>query len=85
MVTKRKAIPLDTNEGIYARDVKSGKVRAICDSTYMLTQDEELWAKELPSGIEELLGEGMDPLADRVISPVSGSFEWQDSLQWFCH
>ena len=65
VVTKRKAIPLDANEGIYVRDVKSGKVRAICGSTYMLTQDEEQWAKELPPGVEELLAEGKDPLADR--------------------
>lgn len=27
VVTKRKAIPLDENEGIYVRHVKSGKVR----------------------------------------------------------
>ena len=54
VVTRHKAIPLDANEGIYVRDVKSGKVRAICGSTYMLTQDEELWAKELPSVMEEL-------------------------------
>ena len=31
----------------------------------MLTQDEELWAKELPPAVEELLAEGKDPLADR--------------------
>ena len=58
VVTKRKAIPLDDNEGIYVRDVKNGKVRAVCGSTYMLTQDEEMWAKELPPGVEELLSEG---------------------------
>lgn len=34
-------------------------------STYMLTQDEVLWEKELPSGVEELLNSGHDPLADR--------------------
>lgn len=34
-------------------------------STYMLTQDEVLWEKELPSGVEELLNLGHDPLADR--------------------
>ena len=27
VVTKRKAIPLDENEGIYVRDIKTGKVR----------------------------------------------------------
>ncbi len=65
VVTKRKAIPLDENEGIYVRDIKSGKVRAICGATYMLTQDEELWAKELPPQVEELLSQAKDPLADR--------------------
>ena len=65
VVTKYKAIPLDANEGIYMRDVKSGKMRAICSSTYMLTQDEELWAKEFPTGVEELLAKGKDPLAER--------------------
>ena len=65
VVTKRKAIPMDANEGIYVRDIKSGKVRAICGSTYMPTQDVELWAKELPPGMEGLLAEGKDPLADR--------------------
>ena len=34
-------------------------------TTYMLTQDEELWSKELPPAVEELLAEGKDPLADR--------------------
>ena len=27
VATKRKAIPLDENEGIYVRDIKTGKVR----------------------------------------------------------
>lgn len=31
----------------------------------MLTQDEILWEKELPPGVEELLNKGQDPLADR--------------------
>ena len=31
VVTKRKAIPLDENEGVYVRDTKTGKVSAqIC-------------------------------------------------------
>lgn len=34
-------------------------------STYMLTEDEVLWEKELPPGVEELLNKGQDPLADR--------------------
>lgn len=65
VVEERQAIPLDQNEGIYVQDVKTGKVRAVIGSTYMLTQDEVLWEKELPSGVEELLNLGHDPLADR--------------------
>lgn len=33
--------------------------------TYMLTQDEELWEKELPANVESLLAQSRDPLADR--------------------
>ena len=45
----------DENEGIYIKDTKSGKVRAIIGETYMLNQDEELWEKLLPADIEKLL------------------------------
>jgi major vault protein len=66
VVTKRTAIPLDENEGIYVRNVKTGKVREITGETYMLNQDEELWEKELPPGVEALLSQERDPLADRA-------------------
>uniref|UniRef100_A0A0X3NUS8 Major vault protein n=1 Tax=Schistocephalus solidus TaxID=70667 RepID=A0A0X3NUS8_SCHSO len=46
VVTVRKAIPLDENEGIYVRDKRSGQVRAVIGSTYLLNQDEELWPKK---------------------------------------
>jgi major vault protein len=36
VVTKRSAIPLDANEGIYVRNVKTGKVREVTGETYML-------------------------------------------------
>jgi major vault protein len=62
----RKAIPLDNNEGVYVRNIKTGQVRAVIGETYMLNQDEELWAKELPPAVEELLLSGKDPLADRA-------------------
>jgi major vault protein len=58
-------MPLDENEGIYVRDIKSGRVRAVVGETYMLTQDEELWQKELPKQVEELLSR--DPLAERNV------------------
>jgi major vault protein len=55
VLQKRKAIPLDQNEGIYIRDMKSGKVRAVIGVRLMLNQDEELWEKELPVEVEKLL------------------------------
>jgi len=55
IVEKRKLIPLDENEGIYVRDIKTGRVRAHIGSSYMLTSSEELWSKELPAVVEELL------------------------------
>ncbi|CAF2087183.1 unnamed protein product [Rotaria magnacalcarata] len=66
---RRKAIPLDENEGIYVRDTKTGRVRAVIGETYMLTQDEELWEKELPQRVEELLTR--DPLAERNVQTHS--------------
>lgn len=38
VVSRQQAIPLDENEGIYVRDVKTGKVRAVVGETYMLSQ-----------------------------------------------
>ena len=65
VVSQRKAIPLDANEGVYVRNIKTGQVRAVVGQTYMFNQDEELWAKELPPVVEDLLAQGRDPLADR--------------------
>jgi len=63
--TFRKAIPLDANEGIYVRNIKTGQVRAVIGCTYMINQDEELWAKDLPPVVEELLLKGKDPMSER--------------------
>lgn len=65
VVQRRQAIPLDDNEGIYVRNVKTGKVRAVIGETYMLNQHEELYPKELPPLVEELLTSARDPLAER--------------------
>ena len=55
------------------RDVNSGKVRAICGSMYLLTQYEELWAKELPLEIEELFGLREGPLTNTFVNgPLNG-------------
>eukprot|EP00919_Chromeraceae_sp_WS-2016_P073972 GHVR01174979.1.p1 GENE.GHVR01174979.1~~GHVR01174979.1.p1 ORF type:complete len:844 (+),score=201.61 GHVR01174979.1:148-2679(+) len=55
VLEKRKSIPLDQNDGIYVRDVLTGKVRSVVGQTYMLLSHEELWQKELPPLVEELL------------------------------
>lgn len=55
VVLRRKAIPLDVNEGIYVRDVKTGKIRSVIGKTYLLTENEELWEKDLPNQVEQLL------------------------------
>lgn len=52
---RRKAIPLDKNEGIYVREYASGDVRAVKGTTYMLTASEELWEKPLPEETLTLL------------------------------
>jgi len=55
VVERRKTIPLDDTEGIYVRDIKSGKVNAVAGKSYMLLPHEELYQKELPASIEEIL------------------------------
>lgn len=65
VVAMRKAIPLDDNEGIYVRDIRTGKVRAVMAQTYMLKENEELWEKELPPNVETLVQSSKDPLTDR--------------------
>jgi len=60
IIEKRRAIPLDDNEGIYVRDMKSGRVRAVTGCVYRLLPYEELWDKELPETVEELLIQDAD-------------------------
>jgi len=55
IVEKRRAIPLDQNEGIYVRDITTGRVRSVIGESYMLKPNEELWEKDLPEAVEELL------------------------------
>ncbi|GAM26849.1 hypothetical protein SAMD00019534_100240 [Acytostelium subglobosum LB1] len=55
IVERRKRIPLDVNEGIYVRDTKTGKVRSVIGTSYMLLPNEERWPKPLSPIVEELL------------------------------
>ena len=54
VIKKRKAIPLDQNEGIYVRDTLSGTISLISGCAYMLKPHEELWKKDLPPEVENL-------------------------------
>jgi major vault protein len=53
--------------GIYVRDIKTGKVRGVTGTSYMLKPNEELWAKELPKVVEDLLAK--DRGSDNETSP----------------
>jgi len=55
VVEKRRSIPLDENEGIYVRDIKTGKVRSVIGTSYMLSSYETLWEKVVPANVESLL------------------------------
>jgi len=55
ILDRRKRIPLDENEGIYVRDLKTGKVQAIHGESYLLKPHEELWEKPLAPIVEDLL------------------------------
>eukprot|EP00727_Mastigamoeba_balamuthi_P004785 m51a1_g14304 putative major vault protein (845) ;mRNA; r:456829-460150 len=70
VVEKRRAIALDANEGIYVRDIKTGKVRTEAGKSYMLKPNEELWAKDLPPIVEELLKKDVR-MAEAGISSVA--------------
>lgn len=65
VITTRKAIPLHENEGIYVRNVKTGRVRSVIGQTYMLKEDEEMWAKSISPLIKTLLSKNRDAMADR--------------------
>ena len=66
VVEKRKAIPLDKNEGIYVRDIQTGELKLVGGpQAYMLSPYEQLWEKELPAVVEELLAQKSDRMFDR--------------------
>lgn len=65
IVDRREAIPLAESEGIYVRNLRDGTVRSVRNTSYLLTEDEVLFEKELPPSVEALLMSDKDPLADR--------------------
>ena len=82
ILEERQSIPLDENEGIYVRNVKTGEVRTVTHTVCMLTEDEVLWEKELTDEVEELLavqasGGGFAP----VVVTDSGSRSYEQKKQ----
>ena len=57
------------------------QVRAIQGETYMINQDEELWAKELPPTVEALLASGKDPLSDRGVRGTDSTSKPRDKTR----
>ena len=56
VVVKHSSIALSSNEGIYVRDVRTGRVRAEMGAqSYLLNEHEKLWEKELAPLVETLL------------------------------
>ena len=55
VLERRRSIPLDTNEGVYVRDIRTGEVSAKMGRSYMLGPNEELWEKDLSPIAEQLL------------------------------
>eukprot|EP00741_Cyanophora_paradoxa_P023322 tig00000254_g22529.t1 len=75
VVERRREIALGNNEGVYVRDLKSGEVRAVIGKSYMLTANEELWEKELPPAVEDLLARESDPRSDRFAQDANADGE----------
>jgi major vault protein len=70
IVRRVEEIPLDSNEGIYVRDIRTGAIKAIIGQTYMLQPHEQLYEIEIPKAVEELLPKNSHGILDktRVIS-----------------
>lgn len=76
----RKAITLHENEGVYVRNIKTGAVRSVVGKSYLLQENEELWCKQLPDMVRNLLNKDWDVRADR--GKFSGSTEAPSSCRF---
>ena len=65
VLEKRRAIPLDQNEGIYIRNLQTGELSLIRGpQAYMLAAYEALWKRNLPSIVEKILGAMTNPFVE---------------------
>lgn len=66
IVEKRKATPLDKNEGLYIRNIQTGEIKLVRGpQVYLLDPNEELWKKELSYDVWKLLTDKRDPVSER--------------------
>ena len=66
VIRRVEEIPLDTNEGVYVRDIRTGAVKAVIGRTYMLEPHEQLYEVEIPKAVEDLLPKRSDGTLDRT-------------------
>ena len=66
VLDKRKVIPLDKNEGIYVKDIRTGKVRMEIGQSYMLKAHEELFVMELDELTEKILAKDRTEKGERI-------------------
>lgn len=55
IIDRRSRIYLSEFEGIYVRDIHSGDVKLVTNTSYLLEAHEELWNKQVPREVELLL------------------------------
>jgi len=69
-IETRSEIPLDTKEGVYVRNIKTGNVREVIGETYMLKTNEELSEINLSQQVIDLLQKEREDKLDltKVIS-----------------
>ena len=75
---KRKAIPLNKNEGVYVQNTQTGEVRSVMGpQSYLLQEHEELFEKELPDDVEEMLkmGGGIGDASIRKVAYFESSID----------
>eukprot|EP00826_Nyctotherus_ovalis_P051824 TRINITY_DN649_c0_g1_i15.p1 TRINITY_DN649_c0_g1~~TRINITY_DN649_c0_g1_i15.p1 ORF type:complete len:633 (-),score=259.21 TRINITY_DN649_c0_g1_i15:188-2086(-) len=81
IIEKRSAIPLDSVEGIYVRNYTTGAINSVIGKTYMLKADEDLFDKELPDVVVELLNTEGGAKSRRLSSVVTYRVPYNSAVQ----
>lgn len=57
VVERRRMIQLDENSGVYVRNIYTGQVRSVFGKPFMLSAEEELWARPVSAYMRRLLAQ----------------------------